>query len=206
MMEHITVFNMELDHRLLHDVQVDMVVISEDMAYKHAAMISPAMFREFMLPRYQRLVAFYKEHGVKIIMVDSDGHIGQLFPLWIEAGITATCPIEIAAANDPIYYRQKYGKTLAFQGGIDKREIRSKERTFIEVMKKVPWLIEQGGYLPRVDHGVPPDVPLRSYLYMTELIKAIAEGRPVPGPDARLEIEEKLGPIERMWSPDMGGN
>ena len=85
---------------------------------------------------------------------------------------------------------------MAFIGCIDKREIRSKERTYAEVMKKVPWLIEQGGFLPAIDHAVPPDVPLRSYLYMCELIKAIAEERSIPAPEQPLEIEDKLTPVE----------
>ena len=75
------------------------------------------------------------------------------------------------------------------------------EAWYRQAMDKVPWLVEQGGYLPGFDHAVPPDVPLRSYLTMCELIKAIAEGRPVSGPDEPLAIEEDLGPIERMWAP-----
>jgi uroporphyrinogen decarboxylase len=203
MMEHVTEFIMEVLERALRDVGLDAVMLNEDMSYKTASMISPAMFREFMLPRYKRLVAFFKRHNVSVVLVDSDGCVAQLIPLWLEAGIDATFPIEAAAANDVIAYRQKYGKRLGFFGCIDKREIRSRERTFIEVMRKVPWLIEQGGYLPSIDHAVPPDVPLRSYLYMCELIKALAEVRPVPGPEARLEIEDRLGSIQRMWDPSM---
>jgi len=203
MMEHTAYFAMALLERALRDVEVDAVFINEDMCYKHHCMISPRMFREFMLPRYKKLVEFFKGHGVPVVIVDSDGYVGDLVPLWIESGIDATFPLEIAAGNDPVAYRKKYGKAIAFIGCIDKREIRSKERTYREVMSKVPWLVEQGGYLPGFDHAVPPDVPLRSYLYMCELIKAIAEGRPVPGPHEPLAIEEKLGPIERMWSPDL---
>ena len=204
MMEHVVDFTIGLWERALRDVRVDSVVISEDMCYKRHSMISPKMFREFMLPRYKKLVDFFKGHGLPILMVDSDGYVGDLIPLWIEAGVDAIHPLEIAAGNDPVAYRKKYGKAVAFECGIDKREIRSKERTYREVMSKVPWLIEQGGYIPAVDHAVPPDVPLRSYLYMCEVIKAVAEGRPVPGPDEPLAIEEKLGPIERMWSVDVG--
>jgi len=40
---------------------------------------------------------------------------------------------------------------------------------------------------------------------MCELIKAIAEGHPVPTPDDHLEIEESLGPIKRMWSHELEG-
>ena len=194
MMEHVTEFTMGVLDRALRDVEVDAVMLNEDMAYKHASMISPAMFREFMLPRYRRLIRFLRDRGVPAVIVDCDGHIGQLMPLWIEAGANATFPIEIAALNDPIDYRRRYGRALAFWGCIDKREIRNRERTFIEVMKKVPWLMAQGGLLPSVDHAVPPDVPLRSYLYLCELVRALAEGRPVPPPDATLEIDEKLLP------------
>ena len=205
MMEHITVFIMEIVRKFHQDAQLDCLMLNEDMAYKHASMISPAMFREFMLPRYKRLVAFIDEIGVPVFMVDCDGHVSQLMPLWIEAGIYGTFPTEIAADNDPVAYRKQYGDKMAIFGGIDKRAIRSKEQTYQEVMSKVPWLIEQGGFLPGVDHAVPPDVPLRSYLYMCELIKAIAEGRPVPMPDDHLEIEDSLGPIQRMWSLDIDG-
>jgi len=202
MMEHVTEFAMAVLERALHEVQIDQIMINEDMCFKEHAMISPGMFREFMLPRYKRMACFFHAHGVPIVAVDSDGYVGDLMPLWIEAGMDATFPLEIAAGNDPVAYRQTYGQDIAFIGCIDKREIRSKERTYQEVMGKVPWLIERGGYLPGFDHAVPPDVPLRSYLYMCELIKAIAEGRPVPGPDAELAIEEALGPIEQMWSPE----
>ena len=54
-----------------------------------------------------------------------------------------------------------------------------------------------------MDHAVPPDAPLRSFFYMFELIRSIAEGRPVPGPDDESEREAGLGPIERLWSRDM---
>jgi len=203
MMEHITIFVMEIVRKVHQDVQLDCLMLNEDMAYKHASMISPAMFREFMLPRYKRLAAFVEKLGVPVCMVDCDGHVSELIPLWIEAGIYSTYPTEIAANNDPVAYRKQYGDKMAIFGGIDKRAIRSKEQTYQEVMSRVPWLIEQGGFLPSVDHAVPPDVPLRSYLYMCELIKAIAEGRPVPMPDDHLEIEESLGPIQRMWSHEL---
>ena len=195
MMEHNTVFLMDVLDRALTEAQVDGIRINEDMAYKHAAMISPQMIREFMIPRYHRIVEFLKTKNIPVLMVDSDGYIGELLPVWEEVGFNATYPIEIAAANDPLEYREKH-PGIAFMGGIDKRQIRSKQETYDEIMSKVPQLVERGGYLPAVDHAVPPDIPLRSYIYMGELIKAIAEGREVPGPDTPIELEEKLLPPE----------
>ena len=203
MMEHYTVFIMALLDRAVSDGMADGVNLDEDMAYKHASMISPTMFREFMLPRYRRIIHHLKDRGLPLLLIGSDGHIGELIPLWIEAGADGTWPIEIAAHNDPVKYRKRFGKRIAMLGGIDKREIRSRERVYAEVVGKVSWLIEHKGYVPKLDHGIPPDVPLRSFLYMCELIKAIAEGRSIPDPNDKLPIEDRLGPVERMWSPDM---
>ncbi len=88
-------------------------------------------------------------------------------------------------------------------GGIDKRELRfDKARVKQEVMRKVPWLVEQGGYIPSVDHGVPPDIPLRNYLYMCELIKEIACGGNLEIFQPPCQLEKQLGEIEEMWSQE----
>lgn len=187
----------------IEGLAVDHVFVSEDMAYKHASMISPAMVRELMLPGYRRMTDFMRSAGVRSIIVDCDGYIGQLIPVWMEAGFDGVWPCEIAALNDPIAYRKKYGAAFALQGTIDKRELRfGFEEVKREVMGKVPFLMEKGGYLPAVDHGVPPDVPVRNYFYMCELLKALAEGKNVD----RVNIDryrDVLGPIREMWSMDL---
>jgi len=203
MMEYHAWFMMETLRRGLSDVEVDCVVLNEDMCYKHAMMISPQMFREFMMPHYKRLAGFLRSHRVQILTVDSDGCNAQLIPLLIESGFNCICPMEIAAQNDPVEYRKKYGRQIAFWGAIDKRLLTTKESVYREVMSKVPWLVEQGGYRPGVDHAVPPTAHLRGFLYMVELIKAIAEKRRIPLPDETLEIEKRLGPVERYWSADL---
>ena len=42
-----------------------------------------------------------------------------------------------------------------------------------EVMGKVPGLIETGGYIPAIDHSIPPDVSWENYCYYIELLKEI---------------------------------
>ena len=203
MMEFVTDFAMTVMERALTDVNVDYIYFNEDMAYKTASMISPAMVKEFMWPHYRRLVRFFREKGVSVLVMDCDGHIGELIPLWLDAGINVVSPVEIAAYNDPIEYRKKYGRALGMWGGIDKRELRyDKARVKREVMGKIPWLVEQGMFIPQVDHGVPPDVPVRNYLYMVELVKEIACGGNLDAFEPSCELEKRLGPIEEMWSPD----
>jgi hypothetical protein len=108
---------------VLARVQFDSVLISEDMAFKEHSMISPAMARRFLLPAYRRWAEEIRASGCPILDMDSDGYVADLLPVWIEGGITCCCPVEVAAGNDIIAYRRRYGRKMAFHGGIDKRAI-----------------------------------------------------------------------------------
>jgi uroporphyrinogen decarboxylase len=178
----LTDFCIETLKRGIDDLRIDIVELKEDMAYKHAPMISPEMFKRFMLPHYKRMVSFLKSHGVKVVYVDCDGYPGGLIPLWIEAGVDGMSPCEIAAGNDMLELRKQYPGFALF-GGIDKRELtKDRKAIYSEVMSKVPCLIEKGGYIPHIDHAIPFDVPLENYLYYRKLLTAIAYGDPVDEP------------------------
>jgi uroporphyrinogen decarboxylase len=170
MVEFVADFTLETVHKALDDVQFDYFNYFEDFAGKGGPLLGPAVFREFFLPHYQRMNDLLREHGVSVISLDSDGNTEALIPLLIEAGITAHWPCEIASDMEPLRLRQEYGHDLALWGGIDKREL-AKDRAAIEheVMRKVPALIEDGGYIPTIDHTVQPDVPYDNFLYYMEL-------------------------------------
>jgi hypothetical protein len=177
MMEFVADFLIELLRPAVRDVEIDYVMFNEDMAYKTGPMISPKMAREFMLPQYRKIVGFLRSSGVPVIVLDSDGLIEDLIPLWIEAGFNATYPIEVAAGNDLIAYRKRFGRDFAYIGGLDKRELaKGKAEVEAEVMGKLPWMLEHGGgYIPTCDHGIPPDVSYANYLEMLRCIRQAAE-------------------------------
>jgi len=80
----------------------------------------------------------------------------------------------VAAGMDIVEMRRKFGKNLIIIGGIDKRALASGRKAIEEeVMKKVPYLLSQGGYFPAIDHSIPPDVPFENYLYYLELLRKI---------------------------------
>ena len=148
----------------------DEVHLSEDMAYKLYAMISPAMVREFLLPTWRQWGEIVRAAGVPLYGMDSDGFIGQLLPLWIEAGFTHCDPIEVAAGNDINALRATYGRTIAFYGGIDKRAMaRGGAALQAEIARILP-VIQDGGFIPSCDHGVPPDISWPNYVQCTKLL------------------------------------
>lgn len=158
-------------HRALDDLDIDFVIISEDMAYKNGPMIGPGTVKEFMSTAYHEIAKFFREHGVKILIVDSDGNVELLIPIWLNLGLNGVMPCEVAAGMDVVKLGEKY-PDLIMIGGIDKRELaKDKESVKKEVEYRVPPLVKRGGYFPGVDHAVPADVPLENYKYFVSLLK-----------------------------------
>lgn len=171
MIEFWTEFVSQTMAPILENVKVDAVGINEDMAYKAHSMISPAMVRRFLKPAYDRWVSEIRACGCPIIDMDSDGYIGELIPVWIESGINCCDPIEVAAGNDIVEYRRLYGKQMAYRGGIDKRAIAKGGETMrAEVMRVVPPLLKDGGFIPGCDHGVPPDISWPNFVEYSRLL------------------------------------
>lgn len=130
----------------------------EDMAYNHGPLMDPALFRKFALPHYRRVCDWLHSQGIRHIGLDSDGNISSLIPLWIESGINVLWPFEVQAGMDVCEVRKNYGHDLVIMGGINKKEVaKGKEAMRREVDRVMP-LIEDGGYIPELDHSIPPDI------------------------------------------------
>ena len=177
MVEFLTDFVIGAAARALDDVEVDIFLFgAEDMAYKNASILSPATVRRFMFDSYRRITEFALDRGARQIMLDSDGNVAELIPIWLDAGITSVLPFEVAAGMDVVRLRRKYPR-MAMVGGIDKRVLSHGPKAIeAEVMAKVPVLLQTGGYIPAIDHLLSPDIPLEGFRYYTELIRKVAEG------------------------------
>jgi uroporphyrinogen decarboxylase len=173
MMETVTDFCIAVLQKALREAPVTWMQFWEDMCFNGGPLISPALFRAFMLPRYKRLTEAIRAAGVELILLDSDGEVSQLIPLWLEAGISGVYPMEQAAGNDISAYRRQYGKGLLMTGGIDKRAL-AQGRAAIdrELEAKIPLALE-GGYIPTIDHAIPPDVSYDNFYYYWERKQAL---------------------------------
>jgi uroporphyrinogen-III decarboxylase len=158
---------------LLKDVGGDCAMISEDMCYKSGCFVSPDMFREFMLPAYQKLTDFYRSHGINIIYIDSDGDVMDLIPLLIEGGVNGLHPFEATGRNDIVKVREQFPK-FAIMGGIDKKEIsKGKAAIDAELQKSVAPIAKYGGFVPFIDHTVPPTVSWEDFKYYRKRLAEI---------------------------------
>jgi uroporphyrinogen-III decarboxylase len=154
-------------------IRIDAILIWEDMCYKTGPLIDPGHFRQFMLPHYLRLISMARTCGVECVIVDSDGDVTQMIPLFIEAGVDCLMPFEVQAGMDVVAIRKRFGDAFCIMGGIDKRALtggRVAIRT--EVNRVVPSFIGSGHFIPTLDHTVPPNVPLEGFTTYLECVRA----------------------------------
>ncbi|HTX79099.1 MAG TPA: uroporphyrinogen decarboxylase family protein [Longilinea sp.] len=168
--DHLCNLWMTIYDEVLKVTTVDLALVWEDMCYRNGPLISPAMFDKFLLPFYKRLTGFFRDHGVKIVFVDTDGDFRKLIPNFLAGGVTGFFPVEAAAGADVVEIRKAYPR-LQLLGGIDKRALPQGEQAIAaELQKHVLPILDQGGFIPTIDHLVPPDVSWQQFvLYRSEL-------------------------------------
>ena len=162
--------------RIIKDVKVDCVLIWEDMAGKGGSFISPDHFREFLTPRYKKMVGFSRDMGVDIILTDSDGYVEDLIPLIVETGVTGMYPFERAAGNDLIKIRKAF-PNFQMIGGVDKRILfsdlnKDKIDQELDITKQ---LLDYGKYIPCVDHFVSMDCTWKNFSYYRSSLNRIID-------------------------------
>jgi uroporphyrinogen decarboxylase len=173
-MDHMLYWNMEIMKKIFAaGIKLDFCYLWEDIAYKSGPLFSPKIMRELMIPRWKVFTELLRENGVTVILVDCDGNVDELVPLVLEGGCNAMLPFEVAADNDVLAVRKKYGKNLTIIGGIDKRAL-AKGKTAIDAeIERVRPLLAQGGYFPTLDHYAPPDIPFMNYMYYRIKLKSM---------------------------------
>ncbi len=175
-MEFFADFIIETSRPVLEKVQVDYFVLNEDMAMKGGPLLGPETFRTFIFPHLKRLVEFFRSHGTTYIAVDSDGDPTPLIPLLLDAGVDTIWPIERASEIGPQQWRKQFGRSLRLWGGVDKRVLSRGQKAIRDHLREMIPLIEEGGFIPTVDHTVPPDVSWDAFRYYMDMKMALLSG------------------------------
>ncbi len=155
----------ETSRPVLEKTDVEYFTFNEDLSMKAGPLLSPATFRKFIFPHMRRVVDFMRSHGVKHVGIDTDGNPTVLVSLFMDAGIDILWPLERASDVDPVELRQRFGQSLRLMGGVDKRVIAQGPAAIRQHLREMIPLIEEGGYIPTVDHTVPPDISWDNFRY-----------------------------------------
>lgn len=149
---------------------VDMVYTFDDIAGQNSLIMSPKMWREFILPRHLRLNKVIKQYGLKILYHSCGAVYPLIKPLVEEMGIDVLNPLQPRAAGmDMQKIKHEFGDKIAFHGGIDLQHTLpygSQEEVVAEVQQRCNILGQNGGYICTSAHYIQADVPVENIIAM----------------------------------------
>ncbi|MBN1808997.1 MAG: hypothetical protein JW909_07995 [Planctomycetes bacterium] len=137
----------------------------EDICFNSGPIIHPDLFYAEAVPRYKRIMDVLHKNGCDIAYTDCDGNITALTDGWMEAGINCMFPVEVHGGTDPVALRERYGKDMRFLGGVDKMVLQTDKTSIKKELERLRPAVEEGGFIPHVDHRCQPSVPYENYLY-----------------------------------------
>ena len=153
--------------RVQYRVELDELAIGEDICYCKGLLISPEMWREFLLPYYKEVVDRARERQTRKLYfnVDTDGWADPAVPLYLELGMDVMDPWEVASGCDVVKAAEQWPQ-LVMTGGIDKRVLAEDKAAIDKHLEYIiPAMRARGGYIPTCDHGVPDNVSLENYMH-----------------------------------------
>lgn len=176
MMETYADLIIETSVPVLERIDVEYFTLNEDLSMEAGPLLSPRTYAEFILPHLRRMVETFKGLGVRYFAIDTDGDPTLLIPHFLDAGVDIVWPIERASNVSPQEWRLRFGRQLRLWGGVDKRVLpRGPEAIRAHLREFIP-LIEEGGFIPTIDHTVPPDVTWDSFRYYMDAKRALLAG------------------------------
>jgi uroporphyrinogen decarboxylase len=173
MVEYIADHFMQLMEPVLRIAEFDFVYFFEDCCGASGPLFSPSIYSEIFNRHYKRMIRFYKNSGVPLTLVDSDGQSEALIPSWLGSGFDIMFPIEVGKwGANPEDLRKKFGRKLRIFGAVDKNLIYGSEGKLREHLLSLKPCVDEGGFIPIPDHRVTPQT---SYKQMLNYIKIFHE-------------------------------
>jgi uroporphyrinogen decarboxylase len=163
---------LQLYEQVAQRVPIDHIHIWEDMSGKQGSLISMCMVESFMMPQYDRIVVFAREHAIPVVSVDTDGLVDQLLPTMAGHGINAMMPFEAQAGNDIVAVRRAFPQVGLF-GGLNKAALAGSPAAQRAELDRAAEMLALGGWVPGFDHLIPPDVPWDTFKHFLNELKRL---------------------------------
>ena len=167
----ITEYEFIMAEQVCKYVKPDAIFHHDDWGSQQSTFISPAMFREFIKPCYEKVYGYYKDHGVEVIVHHSDSYAATLVPDMIDMGITVWQGV--MRSNNIKECIEKYGEQITFMGGIDSALVDHDGWTEEEIIREVRYACDEYGkyyFIPCTSQGGPGSIYPGVYQRVSEEI------------------------------------
>lgn len=141
---------------------IDIIAFKDDIAMQSGPVVSPAMFRELIKPRMDKLIRAIRSKTDAKVWFHSCGSVYYAIPDLIDLGVDVLNPIQVQAADmDTARLKREFGKDLAFWGGVDTQQVLpfgTPDDVRQEVRQRIRDLGPGGGYVLASVHNIEADV------------------------------------------------
>lgn len=159
--------------RAVREAPIDFAMGWEDICFNSGPIVGRKFYQEVVAPRYRRIADLLHAHGVDVIGVDCDGNLGPISDVMVDAGYNFFFPTEVRGGTDPVALRERHGKQALFSGGVDKHALREGKGAIEKELLRLKPVVDEGGFIPHVDHRCPADVGYEDYLFYLRLKREI---------------------------------
>jgi uroporphyrinogen decarboxylase len=152
------------------EMGADIGLTGDDYCARHAPMMSPAHFEEFIQPYLAEIVAVTHEAGAPFIK-HTDGDLWQIMDMLVDAGIDAIDPLEPIADMDIGRAKRRYGDRLAVCGNVDCGELLSRgtpEQVIEATKETIAKASPGGGHILASSNSIHPAVKPENYRAMLD--------------------------------------
>ena len=165
---------MTLMEPVLKVAKFDFVYFFEDCCGANGPLFSPAIYKSIYDRYYKKMLTFYKDRGVPLALIDSDGMVDQLVPCWLDSGFDILFPVERGKwGSTPMSLRRKFGDRVRMFGGVDKFMLGREPEVLRAHLLELKPEVDKGGYIPIPDHRIPPDISLAQMMKYIEIFHEV---------------------------------
>jgi len=151
--------------------RVQILQFCDDFGTQQSLFLSIDMYRNLIMPHYQRGLEWIHTQTDMKVFLHSDGAIFPLIPSLIETGVDILNPVQTSAVGmDPVELKRQFGDRLTFWGGsLDCQKTLpygTVDEVVAEVRKHVEVFAPGGGYVFTSVHNVQANVPPENVIAM----------------------------------------
>ena len=144
---------------------IDIFFMGDDFGTQHGLFVSPQMWRRFLRPGFQAMVALGKQHGYRVAH-HSCGSIQPIIPDLVDCGLDILNPVQPDVHDmDRRELKARFGDRLCFHGSISIQRtlpFGTPDEVRAEVRERVHTLGPGGGFIFCTAHNIQADTPLEN--------------------------------------------
>lgn len=170
--EHVVGFYAAANERFFRELgdAADTFFLGNDFGTQLNLLISPTLFKRFVLPGFTRNIDIAKRYGKRVIL-HSCGAIREVIPLLLDAGIDGLHPLQAKAAGmDAETLAREFGQRVAWVGGVDTQDLlmHATPAQIRDEVRRLKTLFGPRFVVSPSHEAILPNVPLANVIAMSE--------------------------------------